>query len=266
MLASIPATHTNPWAVGFATLTNGTLVLILLSLGLHTLAPHSAVQPHRATIALDDIPFFARQVSSNGGSGGGQRDAVEAMRGRPPQIEKSPTTSPQIPVLDHPRLAIDNAISVPLNVRLPDDPSLPNIGMLHSSNTTIVSGGRGTHNGIGDGDGGRYGNGTGIGFGPGDGDAVYTPGGEISAPVPVATPEAEFSEEARRQKHQGVCVIAVIIDTHGIPRDPRVIQPLGMGLDEKALDAVRRYRFKPALRHGVPVRARITVAVNFQLY
>ena len=64
------------------------------------------------------------------------------------------------------------------------------------------------------------------------------------------TPEAEFSDEARRAKYQGVCLISLIVDAQGNPQDPRVIRPLGMGLDEKALEAVRKYKFKPAMKDG----------------
>jgi TonB family protein len=61
-------------------------------------------------------------------------------------------------------------------------------------------------------------------------------------------------------------MIAIIVDAHGYPQNPRVIRSLGMGLDEKALEAVRQYRFKPALKNGKPVAVRITVAVSFHLY
>ena len=61
-------------------------------------------------------------------------------------------------------------------------------------------------------------------------------------------------------------MISLIVDTHGNPQSPRVAQSLGMGFDEKALAAVKLYRFKPALKDGKPVNARIWVAVNFRLY
>jgi TonB family protein len=61
-------------------------------------------------------------------------------------------------------------------------------------------------------------------------------------------------------------MISLVVDTHGNPQNPRVVQPLGMGLDEKALAAVKLYRFKPAMKDGKPVNARIWVAVNFRLY
>ena len=61
-------------------------------------------------------------------------------------------------------------------------------------------------------------------------------------------------------------MISIIVDSRGYPQSPRVVRSLGMGLDEKALDAVRRYRFKPAMKDGKPVPVMITVEVNFRLY
>ena len=84
--------------------------------------------------------------------------------------------------------------------------------------------------------------------------------------VPIFTPEAEFSDEARRQKYQGVCMISLIVDAHGNPQSLRLVRRLGMGLDEKAMEAVLRYRFKPAKKDGKPVAVRMTVEVNFRLY
>jgi TonB family protein len=80
------------------------------------------------------------------------------------------------------------------------------------------------------------------------------------------SPEAEFSDEARRNKYQGICLIAMIVDARGYPQNPRVIRSLGMGLDEKALEAVQRYRFRPAMKDGKPVAAMISVQVDFRLF
>ena len=96
---------------------------------------------------------------------------------------------------------------------------------------------------------------------------MYRVGGGISAPVPLNSVEAEFSDEARRAKYQGVCLIQMIVDAQGNPQKSAGVRPLGMGLDEKALEAVRKYRFKPALKDGrTPVPVMITVEVNFRLY
>jgi TonB family protein len=79
--------------------------------------------------------------------------------------------------------------------------------------------------------------------------------------------EAEFSDEARRAKYQGIVLVALIVDTQGNPQNPRVIRSLGMGLDEKALEAVRQYKFRPAMKDGkTPVAVMINVEVNFRLY
>lgn len=96
---------------------------------------------------------------------------------------------------------------------------------------------------------------------------LYRIGGGVSAPLPLNSVEADFTDQARRAKYQGVCLVSVIVDEQGNPQNPRVIRGLGMGLDEKAVEAVRKYRFKPTMKDGkVPVPVMITVEVNFRLY
>lgn len=90
--------------------------------------------------------------------------------------------------------------------------------------------------------------------------AEYTP------PQPIHTAVAEFSEQARRQKIQGVVLVSVLVNEEGVPIDPRVEKSLGYGLDEKALEAALKYQFKPAMRDGQPVSARITIEQSFKLY
>jgi TonB family protein len=89
----------------------------------------------------------------------------------------------------------------------------------------------------------------------------------VTAPVVIHTGVPQFSDEARKAKYQGLCIISLMVDETGVPRNPRVVRPVGMGLDEKALEAVKQYRFKPALKDGkTPVPVMITVLVNFRLY
>jgi TonB family protein len=184
-----------------------------------------------------------------------------------PKLDLNAIEKVQVPLLDHPKLALDNSIAVPPDVKLPDNPTMPLIGVHNSTNVTVVSGGPGKNGGIGFGPGGDYGPGSGNSWGPDSGNGIYRPGvGGVSQPVPISTPEAEFSDEARRQKYEGVCVISMIIDAQGNPQSPRVVQRLGMGLDEKALQAVMKYRFKPARKDGKPVAVRISVMVNFRLF
>ena len=266
------ATNTNPWAVGTATLVNAGLLALLLLMGVRAVLPPSSRQSSLSNFKLDDFPLFAPKAdAAHGGGGGGTNDAIDAIKGRNPKLDMHPLAPVQIPLLDHPKLAVENSVAVPPEIKLPDNLALANVGVHNSANVTLLSGGQGGPVGLGTGNNGGLGPGNGPGWGPGRnggaGDGVYTPGtGGVTQPVPIFTPEAEFSDEARRQKYQGVCEISVIIDAQGNPQSPRVIRRLGMGLDEKALEAVMRYKFKPAKKDGRPVPVRMTVLVNFRLY
>ncbi len=92
-------------------------------------------------------------------------------------------------------------------------------------------------------------------------------GNGVSAPIALNHVKAEYSEEAKKNLTEGVCLISVIVDVNGKPQNPRVVRTLGSGLDKKALEAVMRYKFKPAMKKdGTPVPVMITVEVNFRLY
>ena len=92
-------------------------------------------------------------------------------------------------------------------------------------------------------------------------------GGGTTAPVPIFQPDAEFSDEARRNKYQGVCIVEIIVDARGVPQNPRVVRALGEGLDEKAIEAVMRYKFRPGMKGGKPVAVGpVDIEVNFRLY
>jgi len=123
----------------------------------------------------------------------------------------------------------------------------------------MPSGGRGL-NGIGDHGNGGVGNRDGKGY-----DSASSIGGEVSGPVPIFTPEPEFSDEARRAKLQGIVVLEVEVDTNGLAHLIRVREGLGLGLDEKAIDAVRTWRFRPGKRNGKAIAVPATIYVNFRL-
>ncbi|MGA3045061.1 MAG: energy transducer TonB [Terracidiphilus sp.] len=279
-LTSIPipipdrmAVKANPWAFGTATIVNGGILAIVLLMGLGSTIDHLRKPLPGEDIHLKDFTLFApaSAQSLHGGGSGGSNELTDPITGRAPKQEDIPLTPPQVPLVENPILRIDPSIAVPPEVKLPDNPALPNIGVQKSPNVSLASNGQGSHAGIGTGPGGGDGPGKGPGYGPGFnggfGGSFYTPGiGGVSHPVPIVTPEAEFSDEARRNKYQGACLISIIVDARGYPQSPRVIQSLGMGLDEKALEAVQKYRFKPALKDGKPVAARIIVEVNFRLY
>jgi bla regulator protein blaR1 len=94
---------------------------------------------------------------------------------------------------------------------------------------------------------------------------IYHVGGDVSAPVLAFAPDPEYTEKARRAKYQGVCVISTVVDAQGNPTRVQVVRHLGMGLDMKAVEAVKKYRFKPAMHFGKPVAVAVNIEVNFKV-
>jgi TonB family protein len=99
----------------------------------------------------------------------------------------------------------------------------------------------------------------------GTGDGVARVGGGVSAPRVISAPQPEYSEKARKAKYAAACVLSLVVDSSGVPQNIRVTRPLGMGLDERAIK-VRNWRFKPAIKDGVPVAVLLAVEVSFHLY
>lgn len=87
----------------------------------------------------------------------------------------------------------------------------------------------------------------------------------MTMPTPANNVEAEFSDEARRKGISGAVLVQVLVTEKGLPAAAHVVKPAGYGLDEKSLEAVRKYRFKPATLDGVPVTVMIMVEINFRL-
>ncbi len=265
------AVKANPWAVGTSSFINLAILALVIWLGLTFIHPVTKPAVNLTNVDVSDIlkaPKMAAQAG--GGGGGGSHDIVDPLKGKLPPRMKDPITPPMVPILEKPKLAFTPAINVQKDITLPDNPEMVNFGVKNSANVQLASNGSGGGGGMGSGYGGGLGSGNGNGYGPGTGGntggGVYHIGGGVSAPIPIFTPEAEFSDEARRAKYQGVCLISLIVDAQGNPQNPRVVRPLGMGLDEKALEAVRKYKFKPAMKGGTPVPVMMSIEVNFRLY
>lgn len=266
------AVKPNPWAIGISSGINIAVLAALLYLGARVII--NKINPPILTATDIDVGEFKAPKAvdkAGGGGGGGDHSLIDPTKGKLPKIEKDPITPPQVQTIEKPLLPMESAIDIQKNITLPDNPMLPNIGMKSSANVTLESNGQGYGGGMGTGHGGGLGSGSGNGYGPGSGGntggGLYHVGGAVSAPVPLNSVEAEFSDEARRAKYQGVCLISLIVDAQGNPVNPKVVRALGMGLDEKALEAVRKYKFKPAMKDGkTPVPVMITVEVNFRLY
>jgi len=206
-----------------------------------------------------------------GGGGGGDHDKIQAPKGKLPKFAMQQITPPAMIIRnDNPKLAVEPTVVVPPQVKLPQVAALS----LGDPKSTVVAGvasnGTGMGGGIGSGSGGGIGSGTGPGVGPGRGGGigggVFRVGGGVSAPRVLENPSPDYSEEARKAKYQGTVVLWLIVDANGRPRDVRVARSLGMGLDQKAIEAVRLWKFQPAMKDGTPVAVQINVEVNFHLY
>jgi protein TonB len=205
-----------------------------------------------------------------GGGGGGAHHLIEPSRGHIPIIRTQPIIPPQILVLDHPKLAAPAAVAMPQQVKLPNNTAMPNMGIPNSPQVAMASQGSGSGSGFGMGSGGGIGGGIGSGVGPGSGGGygggVMSVGGGVTAPQLIHSVEPEFTEQARSAHYTGVVSIGLIVDAQGNPQAIHVVHPLGMGLDQKAIEAVRQYKFRPAVFKGHAVAVQMVVEVEFRLF
>ena len=255
----------------------------LVSVGLHIMAgtilfllativvKNPALLPPQISQTVTDIsPYILApsKTTSGGGGGGGDRDKLPAPKGVLPKFSLKPQIVPPAVVIrnDNPKLAVEPTVVVPPEIKMPHVGALGDpLGLPGPPSNGTGSGG-----GIGSGSGGGVGPGSGNGVGPGSGGGigggVFRVGGGVSAPVPIYQPDPEFSEEARKAKHQGVVIVNVIVGPDGRAHDLRVVQPLGLGLDEKAIEAVRLWKFEPARKDGRAVAVAVNIEVTFRLY
>jgi TonB family protein len=231
----------------------------------------SSVQVFAPDIS-DYVPLSTKKIDTiGGGGGGGDRDKLVAPKGKLPKLAMEQITPPAMVIRnDNPKLPVEPTVVVPPQVKLPMS-NAPNFGDPKSALPEgPASNGTGSGGGIGSGSGGGVGSGSGPGVGPGYGGGigggVFKVGGGVSAPRALDTPDPDYSEEARKAKYQGVVVLWMIVGADGRPRDVKIARSLGMGLDQKAIEAVRRWKFEPALKDGKPVAVQINVEVNFRLY
>jgi TonB family protein len=223
------------------------------------------ISPYLAQLGPD-----ARGRKAGGGGGGGDRSPTPASKGAIPKFAKVQLAPPMAVIPNpNPQLVVPPTLLGPPELKLPQMSS----NMPWGDPNGVVgpaSNGPGFGGGIGSGEGTGIGSGKGGGLGPGEGGGVgggvYSVGGGVSEPVPIYKPDPAYSEEARKAKYQGTVVLWIVVDASGAVTDCRVVKPLGLGLDEKAVETVRTWKFKPASRNGTPVPVRVMVEVSFRLF
>jgi periplasmic protein TonB len=252
-----------------------------------------AVQPQQT---LARMVFLVRPGPGGGGGGGGLRQPAPA---RPAALKRKSALKSPVPVereirrpdpeppkpkpVPPPEVKPEpEPVEPPPPVAKPD-PQPPVVapvasasndeadarGVLDPKAPPSNSRGPGNGAGAGTGSGTGLGEGTGAGIGPGTGAGTgggpYRPGSGISAPEIVYEVKPDYTEEARRRGLAGEVVLEIVVRSDGRVGAIKVLQGLGSGLDERAVDAVRQWKFTPARRQGTPVDVMVEVAVEFRL-
>jgi periplasmic protein TonB len=247
--------------------------------------------PRAATIRADDRPaaepmrlvFLAAPGPGGGGGGGGLQQKApppKAMRQgthtissplpprREPKLQTPTPAAPPAPKPEPPLKAEQLPVVMAPVVMAPAD-NRTRIGVLEQTRSENDSHGAGRGGGAGSGTGTGLGSGDGAGIGPGSGGGTgggpYRAGAGIQAPRLLKEVRADYTEDARQRGVTGEVVLEIVVRRDGSVGDVRILQGLAGGLDDRAVQAVRQWRFSPAQRQGVAVDVIVEVAVEFKL-
>ena len=216
-----------------------------------------------------DYALKPAKTEAGGGGGGGDGDVLQASVGRLPKSSMRQITPPTAVIRNpNPKLPVEPTVIVPPDIKMAMN-NMPDLGDPKSS-AIIPSNGPGANGGIGTGSDGGVGPGHGRGVGPGNeagtGGDTFRMGKGVIQPRVIYQTDPEFSEEARKAKYQGHCVLGLVVDANGHPTNIRVLTALGMGLDEKAIESIKNWKFEPGKKNGHDVAVEIAVEVDFHLY
>jgi TonB family protein len=254
----------------------------LLSIGLHGLLVAAVVIP--TYLVFRPPPMTTTQVTmlqtplvlklpkidgkSGGGGGGGRKALTPPSKGQLPRGADKQIVPPMVEAKNlAPILAVETTVLVPQManvIPLPDR-------MFGDPNGVSgpLSAGPGTGGGIGTGTGTGIGSGKGGGVGPGEGGGigggVFNVGGGVSEPVLLSQVQPEYSDDGRKARIQGTVELLIIVNPDGTVKFDNVRKSLGYGLDQKAIEAVRKWKFAAGKKDGKPVATYVSVLVNFSL-
>src|SRR5271155_1582007 len=241
---------------------------LLLLIGTNK-AVQQVVKQQIDLIAPDLAPYkpTVKKDAMHGGGGGGDRSPTPVSKGKLPKLATKQFVPPMISHVENPKLVMEPTLIIQ------PDANIPKVNMNELGDPLAKSGlasnGFGAGGGMGSGRGGGVGPGSGPGFGPGSGGnmggGAYRIGGGVSPPSILYKVEPEYSEEARKAKFQGTVLLYVVVDEKGNPRDIKILRPLGLGLDQKAVEAVEKWKFSPGQKDGKPVPVQAQIEVNFRL-
>jgi TonB family protein len=228
------------------------------------------------------LVFLPTPGPGGGGGGGGLRQTLPPpkalregtqrissplpVRREPKPIE--PVSKPAEPKPDPPLAAEQLPVVVAPIVTAPAN-SRDRIGVLDETTASADSHGPGSGGGAGSGTGSGLGKGEGSGIGSGSGGGTgggpFRPGSGIQPPRLLREVKADYTEEARQRGIAGDVVLEIVVRRDGSVGDVRILHGLASGLNERAVQAVRQWKFAPAQRLGTPVDVIVEVSVEFTL-
>lgn len=249
------------------------VTLLIFSPLLYSVVTKATANPvNNMLLTPIDISDYAMKLppgkdKAGGGGGGGERNPIPATKGKLPKWSMTQIAPPMVHT--KPDSKFEATLLGPPDLKIPS-PNLDNYGdpLARMMNN---SGGPGGGSGIGSGTGTGIGSGEGGGLGPGSGGGtgggVFRAGtGGIGYPSCYYMPDPKYSEEARKAKYQGTVVLQGTITVDGRVTDVQVVKGPGLGLEEKAVEATKLWRCKPAPGpNGKPVATSVPIEVTFRL-
>jgi periplasmic protein TonB len=252
----------------------------LVSIGLHLLLIAALViptflvfhtPPATATVVMLHQPLILNlpkgDGKTGGGGGGGLKTPKPPSKGQLPKPSDRQFVPPMVERKNlAPDLVIDPTVVAPQMAVIPIT-----LAPFGDPNGVVgpPSAGPGTGGGIGTGTGTGVGSGKGAGVGPGEGGGigggVFNVGGGVSEPVVLSQTQPEYSDDGRKARIQGTVELLIVVNADGTVRFDSVRKSLGYGLDQKAIEAVKKWRFIAGKKDGKPVPTYVSVLVNFSL-
>ena len=228
------------------------------------------------------LVFLAQPGPGGGGGGGGlkmrtpppkaQRQGVQKMSSPIPARRIPPPVRPEPPKPEPPPPPLEAKTLPPVMAPVAPvaaDPKNQEGELKEVPKEAPPSQGPGTGGGVGSGKGAGIGEGNGSGIGQGEGGGMgggpYRPGSGVTPPQLLKEVRADYTDEARRANVEGEVVLEIVVRRDGAVGDVRILRRLGSGLEQRAIQAVRQWRFSPARLKGTPVDVIVEVSVEFRL-
>jgi protein TonB len=264
------------WTQVISLASHALLIAVLLVPIIQNVAPPTTEAKTKVDVTQIDLSPYVSKLpagkdKAGGGGGGGDRSQLPPTKGKAPRFDWTQYTPPSATIKNpDPKLPMDPTLLGPPDLKVPN-PNLSNYGD-PLAKIVNYSGGPGGGGGIGTGCCGGIGSGEGGGLGPGSGGGtgggVFRAGvNGVGIPICVYCPDPQYSEEARKAKYQGTVVLQVIVTADGRATNISVVKGPGLGLEEKAIEAVRGWRFKPAVGpSGKSVPVIVPIEVTFRLF